>query len=124
MNPPETVLIAIECADDTVAIMAFVTCEYNTDGSRRWTREASPEQIEAEMARTSKSIAAEKLPFRKWRRVERSEIPEDRTYRNALRHDGTKFYHDMAHARKLHLADLRHEREKKLAKLDVGKSVV
>lgn len=120
MKPPDTVLIAIECADDTVAIMAFVTREYNADGSVRWTREASREQIEAEMLRASKSISPEKLPFRSWRRIERSEIPEDRTYRNALRHDGTKFYHDMTHARQLHLADMRHGREKLLAKLDVA----
>lgn len=118
MKTPETVLIAIECADDTVIIMAFVTCEYNNDGSPRWTREATAEEIEKEIGRMSVSIDKEKRPFRGWRRVERSEIPEDRTYRNALRHDGTKFHHDMAHARRLHLAELRHQREKKLEQLD------
>lgn len=118
MKPPETVLIAIECADETIAIMSFVTCEYNADGSVRWARDPVPSQIEAEIAKSSKSIALEKLPFKSWRRVERSEIPEDRTFRNALRHDGTRFHHDMAHARRLHMADLRHEREKKLEQLD------
>ena len=118
MKSPETELLALTFADDTIGIMTFVTCEYNTDGSPRWTREATAEEIEKETLKASKSFDAEKLPVKGWRKVKAQEIPEDRSYRNALRHDGTKFYHDMDHARRLHLDNLRDERGRMLEQLD------
>jgi hypothetical protein len=118
MKKPDVVLLSLTFADDTIGIMSFVVCEYNTDGSPRWEREATPEEIQREILKASKSFDADKLPVKGWRRVNSEEIPKDRSYRNALRHDGTGFFHDMAHARQLHLGMLRAERAKKLEELD------
>ena len=54
-----------------------------------------------------------------WRFVEESEVPTDRTYRNAWRDTG-RIEHDMAHARELHRNLLREARAPRLAALDLA----
>ena len=43
----------------------------------------------------------------------------DRTFRNALRHDGGAFHHDMDKARDIHMGRIRKARDKELSRLDV-----
>ncbi len=76
---PETSAIAITCEDGSLVIMHFVT----HDPSAGWTREATDEAINREIARTSgvKSV--------RWRRIAVSELPSERTYRNAWVDNGT-----------------------------------
>jgi hypothetical protein len=54
-----------------------------------------------------------------WRVVGDDEIPADRTFRNAWRHDGKAIVHDMAHARDIHRDKMRRARKPLLAALDV-----
>jgi len=111
---PETVHLAIVFADDTVGIMAFVT----NDRRAGWTRSATVEEVEKEIARSS--FDSEKLPVKSWAFVDHADVPKDRTYRNALRHDGETFSHDMSHARELHRGLLREARAYRLLELDVA----
>lgn len=54
-----------------------------------------------------------------WRVISGDEIPADRTFRNAWRHDGTAIVHDMAHAREIHRDKMRQTRKSMLEALDV-----
>jgi hypothetical protein len=119
MPQPQTLLISIICADDTVAIMAFVTKELNpATGSIAWEREPTAESISAEIARASASFDAVKQPIKSWRIIEREHIPADRDYRNALRDDGKKLHHNMPHAREIHRELLRADRRELWLQMD------
>lgn len=120
-NPkaPQTELIALTFADDTVGIMAFVTIEYSTNGLLRWTRPSTDENVEAEIAKSSISYEKEKLPIKRWRRILAEHLPKDRTYRNALRDHGDHFDFDMSHAREIHRDLLRGMRREWFSLLDV-----
>ena len=54
-----------------------------------------------------------------WREINRDEIPQDRTYRNAWRDTGTAIEHNMTHARGIHMDRIRRQRDRELVKLDV-----
>jgi hypothetical protein len=119
MPQPQTLLISIICADDTVAIMAFVTKELNpATGSIAWEREPTAESISAEIARASASFDAVQQPIKSWRIIEREHIPADRDYRNALRDDGKKLHHHMPHAREIHRELLRADRRELWLQMD------
>lgn len=119
MPAPQTLLISIICADDSVAVMAFVTKELHpATGVIMWEREPSYEAITSEIERASASFDADKLPIKSWRIIERDDIPVDRTYRNALRDNGKKLQHNMPHARELHRESLRAERRDLFPLLD------
>jgi hypothetical protein len=133
MSNVDQTFLCITFADDTVGIMGFVTAEYQpasrwarvlsrltgnpVDRVVRWSRPATPENISAEIARTG--FDAHKVPVKGWRYIEPSWVPEDRTYRNALRWDDC-FTYDMAHARNLHRDYLRRARDRALLGLDVA----
>ena len=119
-KPPETLRIALTCADGTLALMTFVTTEYRADGSIAWARLATRGTVDAEIARASVSFDPEQVPVISWRFAEESEIPTDRTYRNAWRDTGTGVEHDMVHARELHRNLLREWRAPRLAALDLA----
>ena len=119
-KPPETLRIALTCADGTLALMTFVTTEYRADGSIAWARLATRGTVDAEIARASVSFDPEQVPVISWRFAEESEIPTDRTYRNAWRDTGTGVEHDMVHARELHRNLLREARAPRLAALDLA----
>lgn len=113
--------IAIVFADDTIGIMSFVTAEYHPRGDEaRWRRDDTDEEIAKEIAKTSKSFSPEKIPVKRWHRIDERDIPVDRTYRNALRHDGKSFSHDIAHARRLHRDLIRQERAPEFAANDMA----
>jgi hypothetical protein len=115
---PRTVTVAITFADDTVGLMTFVTHELAQDGSVLWHREATAENIDREIARCS--FDADKRPIKGWVPVDARDVPADRTFRNALRHDGERFHHDLTHARTLWREEIRQARAGKLARLDVA----
>src|SRR3989304_5450627 len=84
--------------------------------SMAWSRLATRGTGDAEIARASVSFDPEQVPVVSWRFVEESEVPTDRTYRNAWRGTG-RMGHDMAHARELHRNLLREARGPRLAAL-------
>jgi len=116
--------IAITQANDEVAIMSFITvgrgnilpfgAGWVDERAGEWIRFATPENIENEIAR-SDFLAK---PIKGWRIVSLSEIPKDRTYRNALRDVQGKLNHDMPIARELHREKIRHARAIKFVELD------
>ena len=119
-KPPDTVRIALTCADGTLALMTFVTHEYRADGRIAWSQDTAPETVAAEIARASLSFDPEKVPVVGWRFVDLGDIPEDRTYRNAWRDRSGQIVHDMVHARVLHRDLLREWRAPRLAELDTA----
>lgn len=110
---PTGIYIAIRCADDSVAIMQFVTGYENSDV---WSREATPEAIEAEIAKTI--FPESQAPIKSWRIIDASEVPTDRTFRAAWR-DREGIEVDMSKARDIHRDRLRIAREPMLAALDI-----
>jgi len=116
MRAPDFVSVAISFADGSLGIMSFVTTEYADNGAVNWTRQATKDAIDAEIARTD--FAPEKLPIKNWRPIDPKDIPADRTYRNALRDNGTALVHDLDHVKRIALDQLRQERAPMLAELD------
>lgn len=104
---PETVCIAIARPDGGVAIMQFVTRD-----AHGMSREAPPENIEAEIKKSG-------TPCASWRIIDPAEIPNDRTFRNAWKDVGDKIDHDMARAREIHMDRIRAVRNARLAETDV-----
>lgn len=51
--------------------------------------------------------------------IDRSEVPVDRTFRNAWKDDGSKIVHDMSKAREIWREKMRRARKPKLEALDV-----
>jgi len=115
---PEGVTVALNFADGTVGVMTVITTEYSADGSVRWSRQATPALIEEEIGRASASFAPEKVPVAGWTPVNVTDIPADRTFRNALRHDGKAFSHCPIHAKEIALAKVRAHRTPRFAELD------
>jgi hypothetical protein len=118
-NRPDVIYIALVLADDSVGIMSFVTTEY-AEGAPKWSRAPSPVEIEKEIAKASKSFEPHTVPVKSWRLIAAQEIPIDRTYRNALRDNGKKLYHDMPRAREIYRDQIRETRAPKLAELDIA----
>lgn len=116
---PETVFIAITCQDDSLAVMQFVTKQQRTLARNDtgdfidpgWTREPTPENIEAEIAKAN-------IPMKSWRICSYDELPADRTFRNAWKDAGKKVDVDMPKAREIHLERLRAARKELLRDLD------
>lgn len=116
-KPPETVHLVLEFDSGLIGIMAFITVEYDVHNEIRWTHLATKEEVEKEI---NKSVfPAEMGKVVRWKFIEPSDIPEDRTYRNALRHGPRKgFHYDIEHARGIHRALLRQARMPHLQQLD------
>ena len=116
MRPPDTVCIAITFADGSVGLMRFITAEYGADGTPTWTRQATKGTVDAEIARAQ--WRPELLPIKGWRPVAESDVPKDRTYRNALRDTGSALVHDLDAVKALALAQLRQDRAVMFGDLD------
>ena len=106
MTNVETVTIAIVGADDSIAIMSFVTKEFAADGSVNWSRMADAPAIDAEIRSMTTpneqgvcSLGNERVPIKAWYPIDPKDVPTDRTYREALRHDGTRFSYDLPAAK-------------------------
>ena len=119
---PEQIRIAVRFPD-SVAVMGFITkgsgsylpsgAEWHDKAAGVWKREPTDASIFEEITR------AFAVPPISYRVLKDGEIPEDRTYRSALRDDGKKLKHDMAHAKELHRERLRRARAYVLADLDI-----
>jgi hypothetical protein len=117
-KPPDTIHVAITCADASVAVMTLVTAEYGRDDRMRWKVDPSIAHIEREIARSTSVFEASKLPIAGWRVLKDDEIPEDRTFRNAWKDTPKGIAVDMPKAREIHKARLRNIRAPLLADLD------
>lgn len=116
---PETVFVAITCQDGSVAIMQYVTKQQRTlvkDDAGNfidpgWTREASAENINAEIAKSNINAVS-------WEIINPEDVPTDRTFRNAWKMAGKKLDIDMDKAREMTKERLRAERAPLLAAQD------
>jgi hypothetical protein len=77
---PETQLIFIRAANGALLIMQFVTRQLEEP---QWEREATPENVEAEIAKASQTYVNEWLPIQGWRFGTLEELPTDRYFRDA-----------------------------------------
>lgn len=110
---PEQVKVIIERNDGGVTVMAFVTVGYTPQGDIQFKRDASDENIDAEIIKA-------KLDCKSWRLLEEGEeVPTDRTFRDAWIDGITKIDVDMVKAREIQKDKLRVERAPLLEKLDV-----
>jgi len=117
MKAPDTIRIALTCADDSLAVMTYVVREYNADESVRMEQGTEISDIEREIERLSAGFDPEKRPVKSWRVIKAYEIPDDRSFRNAWRDRG-RIEVDMPAARAIHLERVRAARTGKLNALD------
>jgi hypothetical protein len=117
--------VAITLDDGTVALMSFIThgrgsiLPYGAEWSKTpgyWVRPATDDNIFQEISRAH---AVGPQPV-KYRIVDESEIPADRTFRNALVDKGGKLMHDMDKAKELHRAKIRRHRVALFAENDLA----
>lgn len=122
MSNVDQLFLAITCADDSTCLMGFVTVERRADGTVRWSRLATKENVEGIIAQSALSWAPEKLPVKAWRFVSEPEraLYEQRDYRNALRDTADTIGYHMPTAREIHRQRMRVARAPLLAELDVG----
>jgi len=112
----DVIYVAITFADDSVGVMQFVTRQKDGQGNTVWTRPATADVVEAEIA---KSVFDPHLrPIKRWTPVNHHDIPADRSYRNAWRHGPDGFWHDMDHAQRIHVERVRQARQPVLDQLD------
>jgi len=104
----------VDNATGHVSIMHFVTeeCDLKT-GEVRWQREASIENIEAELVKSGKVLANIT-----WKQIDIADIPQDRTFRNAWRQNGKGVEVDLPAARDLARDKIRLRRDKVFPALD------
>lgn len=129
---PMTVQIALQCANDDVLIMTFITHEFASDGTIRRHMPATVENIEREITKyvdqvTTRSAARKalgaadpdngQLPLKGWKPLDPTTLP-DRTYRNAWRTDGNSIDHSMEKVRTIALERIREARKPVLTQLD------
>lgn len=108
---PEVVFVAISNPDGSLAIMQFVTLLKRNEEDLGIEIEPTPENIEAEIIKSG-------IQFISWRIINPSEIPQDRTFRNAWIDGAGKIEHDMDTARDIHMARIRIARNAKLVETD------
>lgn len=114
--PSNIVHVAISFANGPLAIMQFVTEQRLPDGSILWERAPTDENIQAEIDRTAFDPVA--LPVTGWRRVNQSDLPPDRDFRDCWVDSNGKIGVDLGRARIARLNELRAERDARLEKLD------
>jgi hypothetical protein len=96
--------ILLRRADDSVAVMTLIPIQ------------GKYETVENVLAKWPE---AERAAIVSWEPIARSDIPSDRTFRNAWKAEGQKIGHDMEKCRAIHRENLRALRAPKLAALDV-----
>jgi hypothetical protein len=127
--PVPCVYVAVTLSNGSLTVLQFYTQTSSPTlppgavwlANGDWTREPTPENIQAELRRAFPPFDTFGRPNPQpvsWHVVPLEALPADRTYRNAWRSDGTHVYHDMPHARTLHLDLVRQARLEKLGELD------
>lgn len=124
----EQIFIAITREDGGTSVMGFITlgrfsnlprdpdpAEWADERGGWVRRQATDANIFAEISRVFSGPVPQPV---KWRRVKKEDIPQDRTFRNALTDDGTRLHHPIEKCRPLHLEKLRRLRQPMLDQLD------
>jgi hypothetical protein len=78
----QTQLIAITAPDGTLTVMQFVTRQERYGADPGWTREATAENVEAEIAKAG-------VPCARWRLISPADLPATREHRARWRDTGT-----------------------------------
>ena len=110
----EYIRILISFADGSIGIMSFIT-NSPRDG---WRRDASTEEIEKEISKTSSAYISNKLPVKKWRIIKEEDIPKDREFRDAWMEKDGNIQYNIEKAKKIHLDNLRKQRTPLLEQKD------
>lgn len=117
---PEQTVIAITFEDGFVGIMHFITKEVGDRGVN-WSKDGSDKEIQ-EQIDTLLHADNPYYPYNQkvtsWTRIKGEDLPIDRTFRHAWRHDGKKFTHDMKKVREIHVERQRIARIPLLEQLD------
>jgi hypothetical protein len=121
---PEVVHVALDMSNGGVFVMQFVTREYpqqvglNGEMSEGWTREATAENIEAEIAKTAQSWNG--LTVNRWKIIDKANYQAaDREFRKAWKYDDAKDIDvDIAKAREVWKDKIREARKPLLEALD------
>jgi len=133
-NDLHEIHIAVSRIDDGVSVMSIIDMAplkcfdpeaaaaagfREVDGL--WIKDVTDDDIERELGRTTwEQGVSLKDVSTGWKRIEAGDIPADRTFRNAWRHDAENgFGVDMPKAREIHRARLREKRAPLLAALDI-----
>lgn len=119
---PDGVLVAVTRADGGVSLMRFMVlarggvlpdgASWVDQGIGAWARDPTAANIEREVR---KQWGAEAVS---WRIVDNDEVPTDREFRNAVRDDGKKLHHDIAHAKNIVRDRIRETRSRAMVELD------
>ncbi len=81
--PPDVQLVAMSMADGSIAIMQFVTRQHPYRGDPGWSRDATDAAIQAEIRRAGLAPVS-------WARIDKDDLPSDRSARDAWVWDGEK----------------------------------
>lgn len=109
--------LLLERSDGTISIMSFVTRQYDSGDGPGWVRQATTENIEAEIAKMMTLYPDESIL--RWRFMDKAEPRPLRDFRGAWRFGTDLIGVDMPAARDIHRENLRGLRAPKLAALDV-----
>lgn len=109
---PDTVHVAIALEDGSTSIMQFVTRQHRSKGDPGWSKEATSDAIESEIAKAGLKAVS-------WTLIDPRDIPSDRTFRGAWRVDGGRITHCMDRCKAIHRDRMRKARAPILQKLDV-----
>lgn len=129
INPQVKVAVAMD--DGATAILAFITrsrsptlpfgAVWSADFPGDWEREPSDANIFAEISKAFPSVDMAGIPKPQpvsYKVIRESDVPLDRSYRNAWKLDSDKIIHDMEKAKEIHLDKVRRARTAQLGELD------
>jgi hypothetical protein len=129
----DQVPVAVTMDDGSTVVMSFMlrgsspTLPYGArweDGQGKtgiWLRDPTDENLFAELSKACPLVDQLGIPKPqpvRYKVVGWSDVPKDRTYRDALRHTDQGFHHDLAQAKMLHLDKIRRARTARLGELD------
>jgi hypothetical protein len=109
---PEAVFVAIATGLFSIQVMQFVTLVKRNKDDPGFIREPTPANIEAEITKA-------RIPALYWWIIDPASLPQDRTFRNAWKDEGSrKIAIDMPRAREIHMDRIRIARDAKLEETD------
>jgi len=104
------IALTLRDPDAPMAIMGWPTLRRDT-GGEDYVYPATPENIEKRIKEEGHDVVS-------YRFIEYWDLPDDRTYRNALKDDGKHIGHDIVKARRIHLEHVRNNRAFAFEQLD------
>lgn len=112
---PEYIRVALTRSDGSLAILSFITKGAINARGDIFQREASDEAIQAEC---DKMFGSSNAPVVSWRRINESDIPIERDFRDAWIDDGQSVTHDLNKARVIFKNKIREKRPSLFSELD------